>query len=124
DFAINEAAAGDAKLRRALAEVDKPVWLLDALDEAHGWQDEITKQANQLPGDLILTSRPLNYQPGSLISLPHYELHALKLDDIELFLLNWYAHLAEAKGQSSTWVGQEVSWLQKQLKARPAIQNL
>jgi HEAT repeat protein/energy-coupling factor transporter ATP-binding protein EcfA2 len=123
DFALDQAAQGDAVLRVALEQAPRKCWLVDALDEARGWQGAIMEQVRHLPGDLVLTSRPVGY-PGGLESLHHFEVLPLVLDDVDRFLQNWFGVLAARRIAPDEWVAERVAWLKTQLEERPRIQAL
>jgi HEAT repeat protein len=123
DFALDQAAHGDAVLRAALEQAPQLLWLVDALDEARGWQGAVVEQVRQLQGDLVLTSRPVGY-PGGLESLTHFEVLPLVPDDVDRFLHDWFGVLAAQRKAPDGWVDERVAWLKKQLDERPRIQAL
>jgi Domain of unknown function (DUF4062)/NACHT domain len=127
EFALLEASGGDEQLRRALeeaVETGRVLWLMDGLDEARGWREKASQQADRLPGRLIVTSRPVGYQRVGLESLPHFEILPLKPEDVDQFLRDWFGVLAEQQAFGPDWVEQGVSWLNLQLEQRPRIQPL
>jgi HEAT repeat protein/energy-coupling factor transporter ATP-binding protein EcfA2 len=123
DFALDQAAHGDAVLRAALEQAPQLLWLVDALDEARGWQGAVVEQVRQLQGDFVLTSRPVGY-PGGLESLTHFEVLPLVPDDVDRFLHDWVGVLAAQRKAPDGWVEERVAWLKKQLDDRPRIQAL
>ncbi len=126
-FALSEAAGGSEQLRQVLeqaTEEGRILWLVDALDEARGWRREAAREAAKLPGQMVLTSRPVGYDRVGLEDLPHFEALALTPQAREKFLHDWFTVLAEACGEDEAWVVQRVGWLQAQLEARPRIRPL
>ncbi|MCB8980627.1 MAG: HEAT repeat domain-containing protein [Ardenticatenaceae bacterium] len=102
EFALAQVAAGNTELMLALEaaiEQSRVLWLLDALDETQHLADEITQKANRLPGSLILTSRPINYNGGALRSLPHYEILPLTPEKVGQFIHDWMAIFSEEHGE-------------------------
>lgn len=127
DFALREVAGGDKQLDWVLEEEAKEsrvLWLIDGLDETRGWQERTSHQANQLPGRLVVTSRPVGYQQIGLESLSHFEILPLIPEDVDQFLHDWFGVLAEQRGTNSDWVGERIAWLKKQIEQRPRIQPL
>ncbi len=126
-FALSEAAGGSEQLRQVLeqaAEEGRILWLVDALDEARGWRRRAAREAANLPGQIVLTSRPVGYERAGLENLPHFEALALTPQAQEKFLHDWFTVLAEARGEDEAWVEQRVGWLQTQLEAHPRIRPL
>jgi HEAT repeat protein len=126
-YAINQTALSDDTLREALEhaiETGKVLWLLDALDEAHNWAEEAARQASKLPGQLILTSRPLGYVGAGLYSLPHFEILPLSPDDIDSFLHDWFRLLDDETNETPVEITAQVERLQAELSSRPRLQTL
>ncbi|RME33957.1 MAG: NACHT domain-containing protein, partial [Thermoflexia bacterium] len=127
DFALDRAARGDERLRQALKEAaarGEVLWLVDALDEARGWRSEAARQGGDLPGRIVLTSRPVGYERAGLEDLPHFEVLPLTPEDTDRFLRDWFGVLAERRGAGAEWVAVRVEWLKEQLGKRPRIQPL
>ena len=128
DFALDEAAQqGDNRLRQVLAEIVKDghvLWLVDALDEARGWRGEAARQARDLPGDLVLTSRPTGYERIGLERYPHLEIQPFSPENTDKFLADWFGLLVEQRGADEDWMEERVGWFKRQLAARPRIQPL
>ncbi|MBK8905420.1 MAG: HEAT repeat domain-containing protein [Anaerolineaceae bacterium] len=126
-FALQQAAAGDRLLQEAMAQVveqGRALWLLDALDEARELAGEAARQASRLPGQLILTSRPLGYMSNSLHSLPHFELLPIAPENVETFLCNWLHLVVEELADQPEVIQGRVANLQAQLVDRPRLQAL
>lgn len=124
DFALNQAARGNAVLRDAIAQAPRKLWLVDALDEARDSKDEVIQQVKKLTGDRVLTSRPIGY-PGTLPEpFQHFEVLPLVADDVDRFMHNWFHVLAEQRQVAADWVAERVAWLQQQLADRPRIRTL
>ncbi len=126
-FALRESAHGDEHLYQALEQVAERgaiLWLVDALDEAREWRAEAAREAAALPGQMVLTSRPVGYERAGLEALPHFEALALTPQARDKFLHDWFAVLAEARGEDEAWIRRRVAWLQAELKDRPRIQPL
>ena len=105
DIALSQICGSDWELRRALADridAGQVVWLLDGLDEARGWAEEAARQASQLPGTLVVTSRPSGYQGAGLESLPHFELLPLSSVDVDRFIDHWFEVVAERQGSGNS----------------------
>jgi hypothetical protein len=66
DFALQQVASGDSVLHQVLDQHQRLLWLVDGLDEARGWKEKIVRQIRYLKGDLILTSRPVDYHKAGL----------------------------------------------------------
>lgn len=126
DFALDTASAGSDELHLALkAKVEKGqvLWLLDALDETQKLTYEVTRLVNGLPGQLVLTSRPVGYSRGALRSLPHFDLLPLTVEKVDRFLRQWMEIIS--KGQNDIEdVEQRVAALQTQLSQRPQLKVL
>lgn len=125
EYALQRVGGG-AILRLALGtaiEQGRVLWLLDGLDETRLLADEISRQASQLPGGLLLTSRPVGYSGSSLHNLPHFEVLPLTPDKVAQFLHDWMAIFAE-EGEGETAVAERVTALQEQLGERPQLQVL
>jgi hypothetical protein len=85
EFALDRADGGDPGLRQALEvtiETGRVLWLVDALDEAHGWGTAAAEQVGRLSGQVVLTSRPIGY-PRGLEALPHFEVLPLTPANVE-----------------------------------------
>ena len=105
DIALSRICGSDWELRRTLADridAGRVVWLLDGLDEARGWAEEAARQAAQLPGTLVVTSRPSGYQGAGLESLPHFELLPLSSVDVDRFVDHWFEVVAEHQGSGNS----------------------
>ncbi|CAG0933929.1 Phycocyanobilin lyase subunit alpha [Thermoflexales bacterium] len=127
EFALRVASAGNSTLRQALEDEIKNgrvFWLVDALDEARGWATDAARQASQLPGQLILTSRPVGYVSTGLESLLHFEVLPLTPENVDEFLNSWFGLLAAQRALDDDWTTARVTWLKKQLEARPCIRAL
>ena len=124
DFALRQAAEGDLSLHSALEKYDRVFWLVDGLDEARNWRDRAASQIRQMPGDLILTSRPFGYHKTGLESLPHFEIVPLTVDDVGQFIHNWFSVISKEQEAKSEWFEEKVSWLKDQLEGRPRIRRL
>lgn len=128
DFALDEISRlynyDRSDLRRAIELEDHLLWLMDGLDEARGWREKVVGQIGQLPGSLVITSRPVGYQKTGLESLPHFEIMPIKTKDIDRFLNDWFGVLANQRDLGPDWVAKRVSWLKDQLKDRPQIGSL
>ncbi len=127
DFALSQAAQGDEALRRALAaeaDAGRILWLVDALDEARGWADEASQQVGRLPGQVVLTSRPIGYRGIGLEEWPHLEVLPLTPENVDQFMRDWFDLLAGLRGEESGWVEARVTWLEKQLEERPGLEPL
>jgi len=112
-----------AALQRA-EEDDKLLWLVDALDEARGeFGLEAAKQARNLKGQRIITSRPVGY-PGGLDRFPHFEVLPLTPKDVVRFMEDWFTLLAEESTPDNEWVEARIKWLKDELKQRPRLQPL
>lgn len=127
EFAIEKVAGVDNyQLRQALEVLvtqQRVLWLLDALDETYQHTEEIVQEIHQLPGPMLLTSRPIGYPRGMLNTLPHFEVMALTAEKVDQFLFDWMSVFTE-QSITSTAVGQRVNWLQGQLNARPHLRTL
>jgi HEAT repeat protein len=124
EFALRVASVGNATLRQALEdeiENGQVLWLVDALDEARGWAANAARQAGRLPGQLILTSRPVGYVSTGLESLPHFEVLPLTPENVDEFLQSWFDLLAAQRAADDEWTAARVIWLKKQLEVRPRI---
>lgn len=125
DYALAHVSAGDDALRTALDEMIETghvLWLVDAVDEAHQLASEATQQAGRLPGQLMITSRPLGYVNVGLESLPHFEILPLSSDDAWHFFVDWFSVLhGEAEGNRAH---EQANWLDVQLKQRRALRPL
>ena len=105
DIALSQICGSDWELRRALADrIDarQVLWLLDGLDEARGWAEEAARQASQLTGTLVVTSRPSGYQGAGLESMPHFELLPLSSVDVDRFIDHWFEVVAERQGSANS----------------------
>ncbi|MGB0385033.1 MAG: HEAT repeat domain-containing protein, partial [Ardenticatenaceae bacterium] len=129
EFALRQAAAGDAQLYQILSSAiesgeREPLWLMDALDEARNWAEHAARQASRLPGQLILTSRPIGYVGTGLTSLPHFEILPLTATNVDQFLQDWFAFLAHEENTNPEAVAKQVSSLKEQLEQRPRLKPL
>lgn len=90
-----------------VVEANQVLWLVDGLDETHGWQPKVAAQVSRLPGRVILTSRLVGYQRSSLETWPHFEVLPLAPANVEQFLRDWLGLLAERQGHTPDWVERE-----------------
>jgi HEAT repeat protein len=130
-FALEEAARRFGLEGRRLlqiledkVEAQQILWLVDSLDEARGWRVEAARETANLPGRLILTSRPAGYERSGLEGLPHFEILALTVQDTEQFMRNWFSIMADRRDEGQDWIDGKVNWLQGQLAHRPRISAL
>jgi hypothetical protein len=124
DFAINGTAGEDSTLRQALKNSDRILWLIDHLDEAYPFRNMIIHQLNQLPGDVILTSRPIGYQKVGLETFAHFEILTMSSEEVAKFLRDWFILLSKQTGRTLDWVEERTRWLETELARRPHIQKL
>ena len=124
DFALNSTAGNNEYLRlelEVLVEQGRALWLLDALDETRHHSENVARQACQLPGRLVITSRPAGYSGGMLNSLPHFEILPLTPDNINQFIHNW---MRVFTGDENDIIEQKVADLQAQLNNRPKLKAI
>ena len=124
DFGLKDLGWFEPHLRKAIEDGAKILWLLDGLDEARGWQERIRHSVRDIPGNFILTSRPVGYSREGLEKLPHFEVLPLSPDDTDKFLRDWFGHLSEQLGKPSGWTEERVSWLLDQLSKKKGIEPL
>lgn len=124
DFALKDQRRFEPQIRSAIEDGAKVLWLLDGLDEARGWQEEIRRSVRDIPGDLVLTSRPVGYRRESLEKLPHFEVLPLSPDDTDKFLRDWFGHLSEQLGRPGDWTEERVKWLKDRLSKKKGIEPL
>lgn len=105
-------------------EAGQVLWLVDALDETRGWRKKVAREVADLPGRLVLTSRPVGYERGGLEKIPHFEILPLALQETDKFMRDWFGLLAEQRGEGADWIDARVRWLQQQLATRPRITPL
>jgi len=124
DFVLEGLPRMQRETVQAAAERGDVLWLLDALDEARETAPQVLEQLRELKGQLVLTSRPLGYEPGLAAELAHYELLPLDAGEIEQFLGNWFGVLAEAQGLGSEWAAEWVQATQARVAERPGLRPL
>ncbi len=124
DFALKDLPERQRAAVGAAIELGNVLWLLDALDEAREHAPGVLAQLAALPGQLVLTSRPLGYAPGSAAGLPHFDLLPLESGDADVFLTNWFGALAEAQGYDDAWVVSRVKATRTRLDDRPGLRAL
>jgi HEAT repeat protein len=124
DFAIKRVAGGDADLRYELKHSAHVLWLVDGLDEAYPFRDQIVQQLNQLSGDIILTSRPIGYQKFGLETFAHFEVLTMTSEEVDRFIRDWFIVLSKQIGTTADWVEERTRWLKTELMRRPYIQTL
>ncbi|MGV8125948.1 MAG: NACHT domain-containing protein [Methanothrix sp.] len=124
DFGLKDQGRFEPQLRSAIEDGDEILWLLDGLDEARGWQGDIRHSVRDIPGDLVLTSRPVGYSREGLEKLPHFEVLPLSPDDTDKFLRDWFGHLSEQLGKPGNWTEARVKWLKEQLSRKKGIEPL
>ncbi|HEX2948392.1 MAG TPA: HEAT repeat domain-containing protein [Armatimonadota bacterium] len=127
EFALQSAARDNLQLREAINEAVKDAtvcWLVDALDEARSQAALASGQLRDLPGQLVLTSRPVGYVGVGLEALPHFDVLPLLPNDVSEFLRNWFSIIADAEGEGRDWIDERVRWLGQQLEDRPRINAL
>lgn len=128
EFALRRVAAGDESLYQSFSKAiatEQVLWLLDGLDETRNWTGQVATQAGRLPGQLILTSRPVGYDKrGQIATLPHFEIQPLETDNVNQFLHDWFGILAKQNETTPEWIETRVHQLQAQLKQRPRLQPL
>lgn len=124
DFALEGLPSLQQKAVRAAVARGDVLWLLDALDETREAAPDVLEQLRDLRGQLVLTSRPLGYEPGAAAELAHYELQPLGAGEIVQFLGNWFGALAEAQGLGTEWAAEQVQATQARLADRPGLRQL
>ncbi|MBN2026592.1 MAG: HEAT repeat domain-containing protein [Actinobacteria bacterium] len=128
DYALEVTSSGDEELKKALDGAirnNHVLWLLDGQDEARDWADKIAKETSGLPGQLILSSRPIGYvNIGGLCNLPRFEVLPLRVEDVDEYMMNWFKVLAEERGESEVWEKEQVKWLQDQVEERQKLKPL
>ena len=124
DFGLKEMGSFEPHLKKAIEDGAKVLWLLDGLDEARGWQERIRHSVRDIPGDLVLTSRPVGYRREGLEGLPHFEVLPLSPDDTDKFLRDWFGHLSARLEKPADWTEARVSWLKDQLSKKKGIEPL
>lgn len=125
-FGVEQTAAGDEDLRVALdkqIEQGQVLWLLDGVDEVGGASASILEDASRLPGQLVITSRPVGY-PGGLPTLAHFEVLPLQTEDVTKFLQNWFAMLAEQLDKSADLAATQAADLQQRIEGQPRLAPL
>lgn len=127
-FALSEAAEGNNKLQDVLnAEVEQGnvLWLIDGLDEAREWRARTSRLISHLPGQVIVTSRPVGYESTGLEAFAQLDVLPLRPDDASRFLEDWFSILAEQReGDSPERIRKQVAHLREQLRQRPRIELL
>lgn len=126
-FALEQTAAGNTALQEALLQVietERVLWLLDGLDETRDVAGETARQASQLPGQMLLTSRPVGYVDSGLKFLPHFEILPLDLETIADFLCNWMKLIAKEQTVSLKEANERLKHLEDQLNKKPQLQAL
>lgn len=119
--ALRYAAAGDPLILRALQQAvgeNQILWLLDGLDET---QDKtVSQQISALPNQdrIVVTSRPIGYQPHPLGSFSLFEILPLTVDNSHKFIRDWMTTLGPEGAEES------IVWLKQQLHERPWLQPL
>jgi HEAT repeat protein len=103
EFAVTQACCGDRELRQVLhrkIREARVLWLLDGLDEAQSRGEQVAREIADLPGRLMLTSRPSSYDTAGLNQLPHFEMLPLATADVDHFLEQWFEILARQRSDS------------------------
>jgi HEAT repeat protein/energy-coupling factor transporter ATP-binding protein EcfA2 len=110
----------------------RALWLVDALDEARGeWGIEAARQAYHLPGQIIVTSRPIGY-PGGLESLAHFEVLPLTPANVDQFVADWFGVLGQSEELTGwrnlpgllEWMQERQAWLKRSLAEQPRLKPL
>jgi len=125
-FAVEQASNDDDWLGQAIEqqiEQQQVIWLVDGLDEAGGEAEWVVRQAGELPGQLVITSRPIGYPHGILLDIhfKHFEILPLLADQRDQFLRNWFDVMAGQLNRSPTWVVEQVETLQAKIAGRPRL---
>jgi HEAT repeat protein len=127
EFALKHFEEIDVELGLAIKEQIKQkniVWLLDGLDETRDLARHISREIGFLPGQLVLTSRPIGYVRDGLEDLPHFEILPLVPSDIKQFLQDWFEVLAQERNYDDKWVETRIQWLNGQIQTKRHLQTL
>jgi len=127
EFALRKSSATNPEYRNILESeirAGRVLWLVDALDETRHLAAETARQVGQLPGRLVLTSRPIGYESVGLDNLPHFEILPLTEDNVQDFIRNWFSLLAETHRHDKVWLEQRSEWLILQFEDEPRKQVL
>ncbi|MGB6065186.1 MAG: NACHT domain-containing protein [Desulfomonilaceae bacterium] len=101
----------------------KVLWLLDGLDEAREARDEVAREAFGLSrrGRLIVTSRPVGYNPGPLKALEHFEILPLSPEDVQKFSKDWFTAAAWHQRREEEWAKKKILYFKHELELVPRI---
>ncbi len=127
EYALRDAAAGDAELLLALeakADAGEVLWLLDGLDETYEMQELVSERAGALSGKAVLTSRPIGYSSAGRESWTHVEIQPLMQQDVVRFVHNWLSAIASDRKEDAVWIHERTASLQAQWSQRPHLSPL
>ena len=124
EFALNTAARQDSALRAMLEQTESILWLIDDLDTLQTFREPVVNQIIELPGEIVLTSRPVGYQRRGFELLPHFEILPMSNEETDDFLRDRFIALAEQRHAHWDWAEKRMSWLNNQLAQKPDLQPL
>lgn len=124
DFAIHQAAQGDPVEERAIANAETKLWLIDGLEDGCYDLRPIINQIQQLPGQIVLTSRPTGYQLHGLETFAHCEVLLMPSEKITQFLQDWFVFLSRTLNFDQEWAEKRVQWIKTELTRRPHLHTL
>lgn len=123
EFAFNQAANGDHALVTAFAEHGAFLWLCDDLETLHGLRETVIEELTQLPGMIVLTSRPTGYQIAGFESFTHFELIPMTAYDVDEFIDDCFSALSEQRQTLWDWAEKRTEWLKHQFAQKPQLRG-
>lgn len=123
EFALSQAANGDLALFAAFLEHDSYLWLCDDLEMLYHLRETVIGELAQLPGMIVLTSRPTGYQIAGFESFTHFELIPMTAQEVDSFIDDCFSSLSDLRQTIWDWAEERTEWLKHQFMQKPQLRG-
>jgi len=123
EFAFSQAAHGDHELFAAFLEHDFFLWLCDDLEMLYNLRETVIEELTQLPGLIVLTSRPTGYQIAGFESFTHFELIPMTTQEVDSFVDDCFSSLSDLRQTMWDWAEERTEWLKNQFAQKPQLRG-
>lgn len=123
EFALRQAADGDADLYQALRDAPALLWLLDDLHAASAGRAALMRQICDLPGRVVAASACAQHRQAGLESFAPYEVLPMNDEELARCIGRWLGWRAKSAGMDARWVQERTEWIETELSRRPAMRH-